>query len=608
MSTKPPQARGRIAAGLLAIGALVGLHLAAADATAPDDHRSVGRVDSCTTDAQGGCNINLGFGEKPTAIDVQESGATGFEAAVVNPVNTSISQYRVTFWQTTTARMPAGTPMSFYVAFHFGPPDSTAPDTTITSAPAASTNSTSAAFAFESTEPGTFECKLDTGAYTACTPPVSYTGLADGGHTFSVQAVDDAGNVDGTPAAHAWSIDATPPQTTITSAPPVSTTDTTAAFEFSANETGSTFECKLDAGAFASCTSPKSYADLAVGAHTFEVRATDALGNTDPTPSTHAWEITAPPPPPPPAPSTKPGMGGTVWGDSDWPGWEAEMGSSANRRTYDGSLPANFEASKAGSANDYEANRESWWSYKPAITSTGISSTSQTALANFLRTVPVGHPFVLTIYHEPEDNIAAGSISFQGWLAAQRQGGAIVDQINAEKGANSKLQYASILMSYWTFDTRGYAGQGWRNLTAADWANVDIIGFDPYKRNANDPSMEQMMTRENSGTLTGTAESAMSNAVSWGKKIAIPEWGVTRTPNSGSVTDAQRATWITDAYNWFKAWNTANPNNPVTDATYFHIDNFFENGQDPVASWEVINIGGGLAETALRNAMADSRN
>lgn len=477
------------------------------------------------------------------------------------------------------------------------------PDTSITSGPATPTSATTATFEFSASELGArFECRLDAGTFSACTSPQAYSGMTDGSHTFEVRAKDLTGNTDDTPAAHTWLVDITAPDTTITSAPAPSTTDTDASFSFT-SEPGATFECKLDTVTYAACTSPKAYTGLAVGTHAFEVRAADALGNTDPTPAVHSWEITAPPPPPA---GNKPGMGGTVWGDADWPAWEAEMGPSANRRTYDGSLPANFEASKAGSANDYEAGRESWWSYKPTITSTGISTTVQTALANYLRTVPVGHPFVLTVYHEPEDNLNA-TMTLQGWLAAQRQAAAIVDQINAEKGPNSKLQYASILMGYWTFDTRGYAGQGWRNLTAADFAGVDIIGFDPYKRNANDPSMEQMMTRENSGTLTGTAESAMSNAVSWGKKIAIPEWGVTRTPNSGTVTDAQRATWITDAYNWAKAWNTANLDNQITDMTYFHIDNFFESGQDPVASWEVINIGGGLAENALRNAMADSR-
>lgn len=502
---------------LLTIAAAAAVAAPMAVLAIPDDP-STGRTETCTLDTTG-CTITHGFESKPTSVTVIPAGPAVLS---VNPLTATNTTYRVDFIKHDGTRFASGTVVRFYAHYDFNsapPPDTTAPDTTITQGPAATTESTEATFEFTSTEPGTFECKLDAGAFEVCVTPKVYTGLA-------------------------------------------------------------------------------------VGTHTFESRATDAAGNTDASPATRAWEITAPPPPPP---ALKPGMGGTVWQDVDWAGWEAEMGPSENRRTYDGALPSTFEASKAGSANDLEAGRESWWSYKPTITSTGISSAAQDSLRAFLRTVPVGHEFVLTVYHEPEDNIASGAISFQGWLAAQRQAGAIVDEIDVEKGANSKLRYASILMGYWTFDTRGYAGQGWRNLTAADFANVDIIGYDPYKRNANDPSLEQMMTRENSGTLTGTAESAMSNAVSWGKLIAIPEWGVTRTPSSGTVTDAQRATWITDAYNWFKAWNVANPDNPVTDATYFHIDNFYENGTDPIASWEVINIGGGLAEAALRDAMTDSR-
>jgi hypothetical protein len=85
--------------------------------------------------------------------------------------------------------------------------------------------------------------------------------------------------------------DTTPPDTTIDSGPAGTVTSTTADFTFSSSETGSGFECRLDAGPWASCTSPKSYASLAVGGHTFEVRATDAAGNADPTPATRSWTI-----------------------------------------------------------------------------------------------------------------------------------------------------------------------------------------------------------------------------------------------------------------------------------------------------------------------------
>jgi hypothetical protein len=62
------------------------------------------------------------------------------------------------------------------------------------------------------------------------------------------------------------------------------TNDTTPTFGFSSSEAGSSFECKVDSGAFAACTSSKTTATLANGKHTFSVRATDAAGNTDPTP------------------------------------------------------------------------------------------------------------------------------------------------------------------------------------------------------------------------------------------------------------------------------------------------------------------------------------
>lgn len=80
-------------------------------------------------------------------------------------------------------------------------------------------------------------------------------------------------------------VDTTPPAApAITGGPQGTVTDTTARFEFS-GEAGATFECALDSGAFELCTSPKTYTDLAVGVHTFQVRQTDSAGNTGPSAS-----------------------------------------------------------------------------------------------------------------------------------------------------------------------------------------------------------------------------------------------------------------------------------------------------------------------------------
>ena len=172
-------------------------------------------------------------------------------------------------------------------------PDNQAPDTAISSAPPTLTNSTSATFQFTSTEPNsTFECRLDGGSFAACTSPQAYTNLSEGNHSFQVRGKDAANNVDATPATFSWTIDIIPPETTITANPPATTNSTSATFEFTSTESGSTFACNLDGAGFTSCASPQSYNSLAGGNHNFQVRAIDAAGNFDTTPASYNWTIT----------------------------------------------------------------------------------------------------------------------------------------------------------------------------------------------------------------------------------------------------------------------------------------------------------------------------
>jgi myo-inositol-hexaphosphate 3-phosphohydrolase len=85
--------------------------------------------------------------------------------------------------------------------------------------------------------------------------------------------------------------DTTPPDTLINSGPSGTVASTTAEFTFVATESGSSFECSLDGAAFSLCSSPKSYSALATGSHTFEVRAKDPAGNTDPSPASRTWVV-----------------------------------------------------------------------------------------------------------------------------------------------------------------------------------------------------------------------------------------------------------------------------------------------------------------------------
>jgi hypothetical protein len=85
--------------------------------------------------------------------------------------------------------------------------------------------------------------------------------------------------------------DLAPPETTLTSGPTGPTTKRRVTFRFRTNEPGSRFRCKLDAGAWRPCSSPKRYSNLAFGRHVFQVRATDPSGNVDPTPARRRFRV-----------------------------------------------------------------------------------------------------------------------------------------------------------------------------------------------------------------------------------------------------------------------------------------------------------------------------
>ena len=181
--------------------------------------------------------------------------------------------------------------------------DTLAPDTTITTPPPAATANTSASIAFTGSDSGSgvalFECSLDSAPFAACASPVNPSGLGEGSHTFLVRAVDNAGNVDASPASVTWVVDLTAPDTSITAQPPLTTNSNSATFNFSGSDpiskgvsSGVTaFECVLDGGTPAVCTGPQSYTGLTDGSHTFEVRAVDAAGNKDGSPATYIWTI-----------------------------------------------------------------------------------------------------------------------------------------------------------------------------------------------------------------------------------------------------------------------------------------------------------------------------
>jgi len=160
--------------------------------------------------------------------------------------------------------------------------DSIAPETTIASGPVGITADPTPTFGFTSEAGATFQCKVDAGAFTACTSPVTTPSLADGAHTFAVRATDLASNVDATPATRAFTVDTTAPDTTVTK-PAKRTTKRKVKIVFT-SEAGATFQCQVDGKAWKACTSPLRL-KVKEGKHTVLIRATDAAGNVDATPA-----------------------------------------------------------------------------------------------------------------------------------------------------------------------------------------------------------------------------------------------------------------------------------------------------------------------------------
>jgi hypothetical protein len=184
---------------------------------------------------------------------------------------------------------------------------------TIESGPANPSNQTSAGFEFSATDPGgsgiqKVECRLDSAPLSLCTSPATYNGLGDGAHVFEVQATDNAGNLNN--ETFSWTLDATPPNTTIETKPSNPSSTASPSFTFSGSDGTGTgvagFECKLDAGAFAPCTSPQALSGLSDGSHTFEVRARDNAGNTDASPDAYTWIVDTVVPAPPDLTATDP--------------------------------------------------------------------------------------------------------------------------------------------------------------------------------------------------------------------------------------------------------------------------------------------------------------
>ncbi len=140
-----------------------------------------------------------------------------------------------------------------------------------------------------------YSCTASEGAgVTSCAGTVANGAALDtatlGQHTFKVEAKD----TDGSSASKSVSYRVVPPPNTVLGVHPKKVIKTDkkkvkVKFGFSSSTAGATFKCKLDKGAFATCTSPKAY-KVKLGKHKFTVKAVSA-GRADPTPASFSFKV-----------------------------------------------------------------------------------------------------------------------------------------------------------------------------------------------------------------------------------------------------------------------------------------------------------------------------
>jgi Glycine rich protein len=152
-----------------------------------------------------------------------------------------------------------------------------------------------------------YSCSPGEGAVQKCAGTVANGAALNtstvGPHTFTVDAEDTLGGTSSqsviynvvAPAAQNPPSPSPPPvpNTTIGSHPKprikTKRSKVKVKFTFSSDVTGATFQCKLDKGSFAPCTSPKTY-KVKPGKHKFSVAASGP-GGTDATPASFSFKV-----------------------------------------------------------------------------------------------------------------------------------------------------------------------------------------------------------------------------------------------------------------------------------------------------------------------------
>ena len=173
---------------------------------------------SNVTTSQTGTNITVSWN---AATLSSGSPVQGYRVSRSDGASVCGSPVLVTTLSCTDSAVPAGT-YTYTVTAIYNTWDATGTSaaTTVLTAPNLSSTppsmsaSSSASFSFSGGNGSSYTCQLDGGASTVCASPASYSGLAQGSHTFKVSAVQ--GGSTGPVTSYTWTVDTIAPTQGVT--------------------------------------------------------------------------------------------------------------------------------------------------------------------------------------------------------------------------------------------------------------------------------------------------------------------------------------------------------------------------------------------------------
>lgn len=257
-----------------------------------------------------------------------------------------------------------------------------------------------------------------------------------------------------------------------------------------------------------------------------------------------------------------------------------QVGPLALRRSY--AQPKDAVPSTVANTTmmaDMLAHRASLWSFK-ASPFAFAAGQHDAAFKSLLGTIE--HNALITLWHEPGSEFKANAFTPQQWKAAINRMGMLIHN----SGYTDRIKSYICLEGWWAFQKpNGFGAFDYWDAGFAE--TVDYIGFDSYARSGNNHVQDWLTNK-----LASMTEAPVDWARRHGKRMIVPEWGVSDSYGQGVKSDLMQSFWD---------WAVAQPD--VDAVSYFHNNQEVLNQGDPSATYEVHDD----SLLALRSIVEQSR-